>query len=68
MLRSRPRGGDTTGALGVYKNCVVIAVTLETTVFREPTEGGDVSRSQVLASVTVTPHLVPCLAVPFAEH
>lgn len=53
--------------LGVREYWVVNAVTLETTVFREPAEGGYGSRSQVPATQTMTPHLVAELAIQLAE-
>jgi Uma2 family endonuclease len=49
--------------LGVREYWVVNAVTLETTVFRETAEGGYARQMQLPATETVTPHLVPELAL-----
>jgi Uma2 family endonuclease len=53
--------------LGVREYWVVNAVTLETTVFREPAEGGYAGRVQLPATETLTPHLVPDLALRLGE-
>ena len=57
----------TYAALGVREYWVVNAVTLETTVYREPASGGYGSGSKLPATETVTPHLIPALAVRLAE-
>ncbi len=49
--------------LGVREYWVVNAVTLETTVFREPASGGYGSTAKIPVTDTVTPHLVPDLAL-----
>jgi Uma2 family endonuclease len=57
----------TYAGLGVREYWVVNAVTLETTVYREPTAGGYGSQAKRPASETVTPHLVPELALRLGE-
>ena len=57
----------TYAALGVREYWVVNAGTLETTVFREPAEGGYRSSVTVPATETMTPHLVPELALRLEE-
>jgi Uma2 family endonuclease len=57
----------TYSGLGVREYWVVNAVTLETTVYREPTAGGYGSQVKVPANEIATPHLVPELAIQLAE-
>jgi len=54
-------------SFGVREYWVVNAVTLETRVHRDPTSEGYASIVAQPATTTLTPHLVPALAVRLAE-